>query len=337
MNRAAVSKPHDESPDRSQPAAIRNLKLAGNPARGRVVSNDNLGEGVEADPKYLEKNRRFSAELLGRLRFLTGLRPSALGSMLVKLLSPENRRRIIPTSNGLRIYADPFTHLGRALLDHGTLEADTENVFRAHLQPGGVFLDIGANEGYFSALAGRLVGPNGYVIAVEPQSRLRDIIELNLRINDIRRYRIYSNAFGGQEGAEGRINLWPTQNTGASGLVRSYRFSRATETITFVSLERIFAESGIDHVDFVKVDVEGFEGDVVRYLVPHLRRQRVGTLFLDYHRSILERNGVDPRDIHQEIVSAGYRIVAGDASKLDSYCLYQPAQPSSRDAERTPR
>jgi FkbM family methyltransferase len=243
--------------------------------------------------------------------------------MLIRIWGPDDRRSIIVGANGLYTYVDPFTNLGNALLTSGTFEQQTEEILRASLGRGDVFLDIGANEGYFSALAGTLVGPTGSVIAVEPQSRLRDIIELNLHINDVTRYRVYTNAFGGEDGAEARINLWPTHNTGASSMVRRYRFSRRTEAVRFVSLERIFTECSVDHVDLVKVDVEGFEGQVVRHLVPQLRGQRVKFLLLDYHRQILDPAGIDARAIHNEILGCGYRLLRGNEAQLDSYQLYQ--------------
>jgi FkbM family methyltransferase len=271
--------------------------------------------------EVLSSTRR-ATELLERFKPLIGIRPAALSLALLRVFGPDQRRSIISATNGLRIYADPFTHLGREILTRGSFESETEEVFRRHLKTDGVFLDIGANEGYFSALAGTLVGPGGFVASIEPQSRLRDIIEINLRINNVSRYRVYTNAFGGEDGAEGQINLWPTHNTGASSIVRHYRFNRRAEKFTFISLDRIFTECKIDHLDLVKVDVEGYEGQVVRYLAPHLRAKRIGLLFLDYHREILDRTGIDRRAIHQEILQCGYNLVSGDATKLESYHLY---------------
>src|SRR5262249_50398881 len=149
-------------------------------------------------------------------------------------------RRIISTHGGLRVYIDPFTHLGQLILQDGNFEPETEAVFRQYIKAGDTFLDIGTNEGYFSALVSTVVGPTGMIISVEPQTRLCDIIEINLRLNDARNFRIYNNAIGGEEGQTGTINLWPSFNTGASSILKKYRFSRATQTFSYVSPERIF-------------------------------------------------------------------------------------------------
>lgn len=271
----------------------------------------------------LEANKVYATNLLQKFDWLLNIRPAQIGSMLVRLLAPEERRRIVPTALGLQYYADPFGHLGRSVIETGHFEEETEAVFRKYLSPGHVFLDIGANEGFFSCLAGSLVGDGGFVIAIEPQSRLREIIEINLLINQIKSYRVFRNAIGGRDGDMGEINLWPAFNSGASSIVRQYRFSSSTETFQFISPERALAESGVDHVDFVKIDVEGFEGEVIQACRPLLTAGKIRRIFVDYHRAILNTRGVDPKSIEANIVSCGYRRVLGDVNNFESYFLYE--------------
>ena len=51
------------------------------------------------------------------------------------------------------------------------MKQETVAIFNSELASGQVVLDIGANEGVFSALCGKIVGKDGLVIAIEPQSR----------------------------------------------------------------------------------------------------------------------------------------------------------------------
>jgi FkbM family methyltransferase len=287
--------------------------MTANPA---YIPPMNLGEDL------LKNNRQRSLKLLDRFAFALRLRPAALGSMIIKFFGPEDRRLIISTSSGLQIYADPFTYLGGELNQTQAFEPDTEELIRSNLSAGGVFLDVGANEGYFSALAGTVVGPSGFVVAIEPQSRLQNIIALNLLLNGVKRSRVYMNALGGMDGEEGQMNLWPSLNTGASSLMHKYRFSRNSEAVRFVSPERILSECALDHVDLVKIDVEGFEGEVIRSLRPLLSAHRVKAVLVDYHRQILDRAGVDPQPIDEQILTCGYVRKAGPAVKLESYQLY---------------
>ena len=66
----------------------------------------------------------------------------------------------------------------------GYMPAVAEQV-RAHLGPGGVFVDVGANIGYFTVLAATLVGERGWVVAFEPNPDNCDLIRLSLAANGL--------------------------------------------------------------------------------------------------------------------------------------------------------
>src|SRR4051812_38970298 len=112
---------------------------------------------------------------------LARVRPAPVASALKRLL--RVRRRAVTTPEGT-FWIDPVSNLGLELL-RGRYEPSLTEVVRRYLRPGGVFVDVGANEGYFSAIAARLVGPTGRVVAVEPQARLRPVLEENFRLNGV--------------------------------------------------------------------------------------------------------------------------------------------------------
>lgn len=287
-------------------------------------------------------NKEFHSEILKRFNWLYSLKPKSLANTIKRLMAPDERRRIINTGIGIRFYADPLTHLGRKMILDSRYEEKTVQTFRSEIQPGQVVLDVGANEGFFSALAGTLVGSQGLVISVEPQSRLRDLIEINFRINNVENFRIFLNAVGGEDGEESELSLYPSMYTGQSGLIRKYQYSSspATEKIKFVSLNTILRECQVDSVDFVKVDVEGFENKVIKALLPAIAAGKVSKLLLDYHTEILLSQNVNPLDIHKSLIETGMKIksslfdekqkdnaVYGDVSNLTAgkraYILYE--------------
>jgi FkbM family methyltransferase len=266
--------------------------------------------------------KEYLTSLLRRHGWLNRIRPAVLASFLSRPILPAERRRIVNTDFGIRLYIDAFSHGGHSVLTTGTYEPETVEIFQQEIHPGDVCLDIGANEGILSSLMGHLAGPGGKVISVEPQSRLRDIIEINLAINHVTDYRVYQNVFGGSEGETVELNHSPFLNSGASSLMRRYRLGGSTETCRFVAPERILAECGLDHFDFVKVDVEGFEGSVVASLLPFIQAGQVRTLLVDYHTPILKAQGINAADVHASIISGGMGIRRGDAAELSSYILY---------------
>lgn len=275
-----------------------------------------------ADPDT-DPNLLAHRELARRFRHLSGLRPAVLATLLIRLIAPDERRRIVCTTSGVRLYLDPFTHLGQSIVNHGDYEPETAAVLHRHLEPGFTFLDVGANEGYFSALAARVVGPTGVVMAVEPQTRLSDIIEINLRLNGAGTFRVFNNALGGEDGETGTINLWPSFNTGASSILARYRFSRSVQAFRYISLDTILTVCKTGMIDFAKVDVEGFEGQVVGKMMPHIAAGKIRRLFIDYHEGVLRAHGIEPRSIHDSLLAAGCRVLSPQEPDFRSYVLYE--------------
>ena len=110
-------------------------------------------------------------------RFLFNLRPAWLASWLKRVLGIK--RAVMETEAG-RFYADPVSHFYAYSRVPGGYEPLLTSCVRSMLQPGDTFLDVGANESYFSILASSLVGPDGLVVAVEPQQRLNAVIQRNI-------------------------------------------------------------------------------------------------------------------------------------------------------------
>jgi FkbM family methyltransferase len=211
------------------------------------------------------KLNEHAMRLSGLIRYV----PPSLRDALKRLHAANGEERlIVDTDLPLRAYVHPRVSPGSALLSTGHCEPETEKFMRSCLRQGQTFLDIGANEGILSAYAGTLVGPGGTVVAVELQSRLQDFIEINMALNRVANYFIYRRALGGKDGEVMTLNLYPLSNHGQSSLVKKPAFGwtawrRQNEQITFVSLATIMKETKVSSFDLVKVDVEGFEPEVV--------------------------------------------------------------------------
>lgn len=248
---------------------------------------------------------------------LLELRPQAMLSPFLRLMS---RRRIIERE-GLRIFVDPTSNLGWMIHRYGTYEELTVNLIREFVKPGSVVLDIGANEGFFAALASKLTGQHGLVIAVEPQSRLQDVLEINLALNNHSPSMVIQGVVAEQDGGEAPIHLYPIHNTGATSLVRRSNFGSKTEMVRMWTPAAIAQHCGVDRFDFVKIDVEGFEPEVMRSFEVLLSAKRVGTILLDYHTAILASRGIAADDTHAMILSHGYEQLRGDPQS--EYVVYK--------------
>ncbi len=203
-------------------------------------------------------------------------------------------------------WVDQLSHFGFFLRKDGILEPETCKILGSTLNKNSIFLDIGANEGYFTVLGGKLVGPNGKVFSIEPQIRLIPVIQENVRINGLNNVKILNIACSNGKSSYTDIFLSPSTVTGSSSMVRKKLYSR-TQKIQCKSLDKIFSENQIDHADLVKIDVEGYEPEVLEGATSLLKDKHIKHLLVDYHLPILKNRGINPEKLHKFLNDVGYR------------------------------
>src|ERR1051326_2383615 len=98
-------------------------------------------------------------------------------------------RREITLGGGLIL--DDIT--GRAAIDPHVI-----GFMLRYLDPGDTMIDVGANIGIYSVLAGAIVGRRGRVEAFEPSPTLRPCLEANLRRNELTNVRVHAKLAGGR-------------------------------------------------------------------------------------------------------------------------------------------
>jgi FkbM family methyltransferase len=87
------------------------------------------------------------------------------------------------TVGGVELYCDPADAAVTPGLVSGEYESHLTAVFERHCRPGMTVVDVGANLGYYSLLASRLVGASGKVVALEPNSENCRLLLSSLRLN----------------------------------------------------------------------------------------------------------------------------------------------------------
>ena len=146
----------------------------------------------------------------------------------------------------------------------GCFEGAERQFVEQFLKPGMVVLDIGAHHGFYSLLASHKVTPTGKVIAFEPSPRERRRLIWHLRLNRRRNVRVEPLALGSREGTA-QLFVVRGRDTGCNSL-RPPRVAEPVYPIEvpIVRLDDYLERQGITHVDFIKMDVEGAELEVLR-------------------------------------------------------------------------
>ena len=131
---------------------------------------------------------------------------------------------------------------------------------RAHTSAGGVFVDVGANVGTYALALARHVGASGRVIAIEPHPVTHARLAFNRAASGLAQVRLVAAAAGD---ADGELMIETDgDNLGASHIVPAKPSDDAIK-VPSLRLQRILSEAGVDHVDALKIDVEGFEDRVL--------------------------------------------------------------------------
>ena len=131
---------------------------------------------------------------------------------------------------------------------------------REHTPAGGVFVDVGANVGTYAMVLARQAGAGGKVIAIEPHPITHARLAFNRAASGFTQVTLVAAAAGPSDG-ELMIET-DGDNLGASHIVSGEASNKAIR-VPSLRLRRILEETGISHVDALKIDVEGFEDRVL--------------------------------------------------------------------------
>ena len=242
--------------------------------------------GRDPDPQGLQ-----TFERLVRDQFLT---PFELARLF--LGSDEFRARYISEfkevdlgSHVLMVRSDD-NDVGKVVARTCQWEPHVVSVLQDHLQEGGRFLDVGANIGYFTALAARRVGSSGRVVAVEPMDKNIQLLLATVAKNDFDCVRIEPFAASDAAGIvcmgthAGSSNGEIIGTSARGGGQPLYAQTRRLD-------ELLRDEPGFD---VVKFDIEGHELHAWRGFSRTLERDRPIVL-TEFHPQCLLRNaGVEP-------------------------------------------
>ena len=194
--------------------------------------------------------------------FYSGCGTLANHSMIEKMAGVSNE--VVWTNIfGSKILAPLDDYIGRAAYYCGELDRKISWICDRIVRPGDTVLDIGANIGMVTLLLSKLVGENGNVHSFEPNPKIKKMLEETLAHNQVSNVCLHPIALGEEQGLlELRI---PSHNAGAASLIRNIN-SRDIDLVEVpvCPLSDIITEKGIESIRLIKIDVEGFEAQVLR-------------------------------------------------------------------------
>ncbi len=157
---------------------------------------------------------------------------------------------------GPTIWVRPNDPIGRAIFYDGQWETAVISHFAKHLKPGDVVLDVGANIGQFTVVAASKVGPTGKVFAVEAGSSAFSILSRNIEENQFTNVQpLHLAAWD----SETMLHLGGVSEDMLGWGKVQHESNTGTEAIQARPLDAVLQELHCDHVDVIKIDIEGAE------------------------------------------------------------------------------
>jgi FkbM family methyltransferase len=184
----------------------------------------------------------------------------------------KNQDSVIQRGVGEGLRFNPGDSIASYLL--GKVEEPLQKLLQLWLKPGMTVYDVGANVGFVTVIAARLVGEKGRVFSFEPVSALANQAEHNADLNQFRQVVIYREALSNRDG-DAVFQLAPDVMTGAL-VSRDLPERRSANALT-VKVRRLDTLVGTDKLaepNLIKIDVEGAEADVLDGGIEVLRRAR---------------------------------------------------------------
>jgi len=223
------------------------------------------------------------------------------------------RRRNINWSLDLSQGIDLYIYL------FGEFEIQTSVALRRIVQPGNRVVDIGANIGAHTLTLANLVGPAGKVFAFEPTDFAFGKLRTNLSLNPELAGRVtpVQNFVGRANASDAPSSIyssWP--------LVRQEHLSpshggeaKTTTGASTIALDRFREIEGIDRVDVIKLDVDGYECEVLAGSSETIRRCKP-VFVMEIAPSALDERGASLDALAGSLASFGYSLTALDGKPL---------------------
>jgi FkbM family methyltransferase len=213
-------------------------------------------------------------------------------------LLPAERYLIVPIQYGFSLKLDLTEPAQRKIYFFGDYDERHEiTLLRRILLAGDIFWDIGANIGFYTLTASRLVGPGGRVVSFEPAAHAWKSLITNLSLNQIANVQPVQIALSDKSGQAVLHRKADFADGGASLMPRADYHSDAEE-VTTITLDQFLAQSGSPPPIFMKIDVEGLEGNVLSGSQKILQGAQPPLILIEMN---------DPDRIGAILAAAGYR------------------------------
>lgn len=221
-----------------------------------------------------------------------------------KHIHPDLKNEITIKVNDYKMIVDTTDKgLSEDLIIHGIREYHATKFMKKFLKSEEVVVDIGANIGYYVILESKIIGSEGTIYAIEPVPRSFELLQKNIILNECNNVITYQYAIGDRTGTTTmnvgeHLNL-STIHDGDLEVKEQIR-------VNILTLDNFLSDKRSP--DLIRMDVEGYEYEIIKGMKETLMLNKPLKLFIEMHFNILGKD--KSGEILRILQDSGFEVVA---------------------------
>jgi FkbM family methyltransferase len=278
--------------------------------------------------KLEKKLRNMIATLLvraGGMKLLSRTRARHLYKVMYSSIEGDI---VVKTRLGPCIHVNYMNHVEREIANDN-FEREYLSLFYSKIHKGDFVIDVGANIGYFTLVASRIVGDNGRVYSFEPVETNYKRLLRNLNLNNVRNVKAFN--IGLSDRNETLSMIVPEDDPAESSISSKswselrWGLKRKNGKINakFQTFDDFSKMKNIDKILVVKIDVEGAELKVLKGMRNFLKINGL-IMFVEILPLLIEQNGGSIAELIEVLVDSGFKEIYSFEKRKTTSLLEKP-------------
>ncbi|MGZ4090927.1 MAG: FkbM family methyltransferase, partial [Bacteroidia bacterium] len=191
-------------------------------------------------------------------------------------------------------------------------DRDEINLLKELIKPGAHVLDIGANIGFYAIILSDCVGKDGKVYCFEPDKLNFKYLEKNTRKN--KNIKLFNNAVSDHKGV---LKVYKSKLLNVDHRTYPVNNYDSIEEIEAITIDDLIEEKKIDKVDFIKIDIQGYELSAFKGMQKLLQSSSNLQVIAEYWPHGFKRAGTSGIEFFDFFEKAGYEFSMIDNGKIE--------------------
>lgn len=216
-------------------------------------------------------------------------------------------KEVVKTIQGNKMYLKPQVYrlddIMTELLIKRVHERAATKIIKEQISEGMNVLEIGANIGYYAIIEANIINNTGKVYAIEPEPENFTLLKKNIALNNFNNVDFFQIAISDKDGLS---KLYISDRSNWHSLVKNDEGNCKYVDVKTYSLDNFLITLGNPKIDFIRMDVEGFEYKIIDGMTNTLNNNNL-KLFIEFHPNLINKiEGQSVKIILSKLESFGY-------------------------------